>query len=472
MKRFLPWKVLHLSISDHVPDLSAEDGIGGLFVVFWCDAVPLGQAMIPAPMLPIASAQLAATAASIVAPVIGDRLLRNGFEAPLPVPPRKQPRHPPVDLKRLLDLDRPLESLSRPASLAAAAPADPSVSLVICTRNRPGHLAKCLRSLRGLSPQPSEIIVVDNDPSSGVTRPVTDDFHEVTYVAEPRRGLSAARNAGILRCRGAIIAFTDDDVIVHPGWIGAIRAAFCDSDVIAVTGLVLPAELATPAQFVFQDGAAGAGWEYRQVDFGRSFFDSMKSLGVPAWRLGAGANMAFRCEAFERVGLFDERLGAGSSGCSEDSELWYRLLAEGQRCRYAPTAVVFHYHREDWAGLRDQLYSYTRGHVAALLFQFDRYGHWGNVYRAFVVLPWHLVRLAYRSGTSWLGARLSDNGGELRQPLVPQLLGAVAGYGYYVRHRRRPPTPLSRGTTCTHAHAWNIDNEDNPQKSPVHVPEP
>ena len=88
--------------------------------------------------------------------------------------------------------------------------------------------------------------------------------------------------------------------------------------------------------------------------------------------------MAFRREAFERVGLFDERLGAGAAGCSEDSELWYRLLAEGHQCRYAPTAVVFHYHRTHWEELRHQTYSYMRGHVAALFFQFDRYRHWGN----------------------------------------------------------------------------------------------
>jgi GT2 family glycosyltransferase len=293
-----------------------------------------------------------------------------------------------------------------------------------------------------LTPQPGEILVVDNDPSSGATRPVTDGFPEIRYVAEPRPGLSAARNAGILNCRGTIVAFTDDDVIVHANWIGAVQRAFANEDVMAVTGLVLPAELATPAQFVFQSDSPDSGWGYRPADFGPALFASMKGLGVPVWRFGAGANMAFRREAFDRVGLFDERQGAGASGCSEDSELWYRLLAEGYRCRYAPDAVVFHYHRSDWDGLREQMYSYMRGHVAALFFQFQRYGHWGNIYRAFIALPWYLARATVQAAKRQVATLSAVSGPAAPSaPLLPQILGALAGYGYYLRHRHLPANP-------------------------------
>ena len=298
--------------------------------------------------------------------------------------------------------------------------------------------------MRGLSPQPNEIIVVDNDPSSGLTEAVTSAFPEVR---EPRRGLSAARNTGTRNSRGEIIAFTDDDVEVHPGWVGAIQGVFHDQGIIATTGLVLPAELATPAQYAFQGDSLGWGWGYRTLDFDDNFFRSMKHLGVPAWRLGAGANMAFRREAFERVGFFDERLGAGTSGCSEDSELWYRLLAEGYRCRYEPAAVVFHAHRSDWNELREQTYNYMRGHVAALLFQFDRYGHWGNIYRAFLALPFYFIKLGllYLKRSVGRSIRHSDDETPFL-PLLEQILGAIAGYGYYLRYRRHPADPMMRAT--------------------------
>ena len=80
------------------------------------------------------------------------------------------------------------------------------------------------------------------------------------------------------------------------------------------------------------------------------------------------------------VGGFDERLGAGAAGCSEDSELWYRLLAAGHTVPYEPAAVVFHHHRSDVEAVRRQAAAYLEGHVAALFIQFARrYRHLGNL---------------------------------------------------------------------------------------------
>jgi GT2 family glycosyltransferase len=485
MKRFLPWKVLHLSIRDPYPDLIAEADVGGFFIVFWCDRVPLGQLLIAAPLLPMPSAQLSAAVPAVIAPAVGHRLLRTGFDPSLQVPSGTRVGLDSSDLKCLFELAQPLELLARRADAEAPSRREPSISLVICTRNRPEPLERCLSSIRDLSPGPQEIIVVDNDPASGLTRSVAERFPEVRYVPEPRPGLSAARNAGVRQCRGAIIAFTDDDVIVDPGWIGALAAGFNhqgddqgedqddDQDVIAVTGLVLPAELETRAQFIFQVGEPVFGWEYRAITFDRAFFVSTRRLGARVWRLGAGANMAFRREAFERVGLFDERLGAGAAGCSEDSELWYRLLAEGYRCRYVPTAVVFHHHRAGWKELRHQTYSYMRGHVAALFIQFERYRHWGNIYRAFVALPLYLVKVA-RSTLERRAARLIYHRPDeewLAPPLAPQILGVIAGYGYYVRHWRRRADAAKLAAPST-AHAWALKHDDETQAAAVHVPEP
>ena len=437
MTAFRPWRIVHVSLRDGVPDLPADPASGGVFLVFWEDAIPLGQLLVPARLLPLPSAQLLFLASRVVAPAVAFRTVRAGFEPALPVPEAKQPPAAASSLQPLLALERPLSSLV--AGAKARAPGATPVSIVVCTRNRADALETCLTALARLSPAPSEILVVDNDPRSGQTRAVTDRHPAVRYVPEERPGLSAARNTGVLHATSDLIAFTDDDVVVHPGWIGAIREAFVDRGVMAVTGLVLPAELATAAQYAFQTDVLGWGWGYRALDFDRTFFDATKDVGVPAWRLGAGANMAFRREAFDRVGLFDERLGAGASGCSEDSELWYRLLAEGHRCRYWPSAVVLHHHRADWDGLRHQMYSYMRGHVAALFVQFERYRHWGNVYRAFVALPWYLATLAFHTGKRWVARQFYDpRDGAVPQPVVPQILGALAGYGYHLRHRRRP----------------------------------
>ena len=427
-----PWKILHLDLTGSLPALPSDPAAGGVYAVFWGHGLPLGHVEITAAQLPMPAAQLAALAAQIVAPAVGDRLLEYGFKAPLLTVRQPPGRLRPPDYSALQALIRPLEQVQAQRQQEDAnAERAGSVSVVVCTRNRPEPLRRCLRALQKLSPAPQEMVIVDNAPSDERTRKVVAVHPGVRYVREPQPGLSAARNAGIRAATSQLIAFTDDDVTVPPPWIARLRQAFTAPDVMAVTGLILPAELETEAQLQSQRGQGDTGWGYRVLDFDReTFFEPMKWRGVPVWQLGAGANMAFRREAFAHVGLFDERLGAGTSGCSEDSELWYRLLAEGWRCRYDPATAVFHYHRRDVAELNHQMHQYMRGHVAALLVQFEKYGHVGNLYRALGVLPRHYAQQLLRR--LWQPSRSTDS------TLGAQMRGCAAGVAYYLRHRHLP----------------------------------
>jgi GT2 family glycosyltransferase len=269
----------------------------------------------------------------------------------------------------------------------------------------------------------------------------------VDYVHESRPGLSVARNAGIRASRGSLIAFTDDDVETDPRWTAEITRAFSSPKVEAVTGLVLPARLDTPAQCFFQFSMGGFGAACIPLIFDRRFLDETRAMGSQVWRIGAGANMAFRRSIFDRIGLFDERLGAGASGCSEDSELWYRLLAGGGACLFEPRAVAIHHHREQWSELRRQVRAYMRGHVSALLVQAARFRHYGNLRRIFLQLPAYFLRAAF-----W-AAR--DGGGVPRlQILLDEIGGWLFGLHYAFRPRwraRSVPMPASRpiGTSAS-----------------------
>ncbi|NMG06644.1 glycosyltransferase [Brasilonema sp. UFV-L1] len=423
MNSFAPWKVLHIELSEDIPVLRVEPKYQGIYAVFWWCGIPLAHEEISAVNLPMSATQLVNLAVQKITPAVGDRLLNHGFKAPLAGMSQNPSRDTPPEFQSLIALEQPLQKLQEHSLQSVSA----SVSVVVCTRNRPEQLVRCLRSLQKLSPSPQQIIVVDNAPSDDATRQLVAQMPGIQYVLESRPGLSVARNTGIRHSTGDIIAFTDDDVEVHPDWIARLQQSFENPKVMAVTGLVLPGELETESQVAFEKGFGGFNRGYRVLTFDSQFFEEMKSRGVPVWYIGAGANMAFQRQVFERVGYFDERLGAGASGCSEDSEFWYRILAEGWFCRYEPTAVVYHYHRSDLDKLKQQMYQYMRGHVAALLIQFARYNHWGNLHRLFVALPKYYTR-RFLSG-------LFKDLTLFNKMLFVEVLGCFSGVKYYLQNK-------------------------------------
>ena len=302
-----------------------------------------------------------------------------------------------------------------------------SASVVICTRDRPEVLQRCLGSLPQQTYRPREIIVVDNASLDQRTREVTLAAGAI-YVREDRAGLDIARNTGARSATSDVVAYTDDDVLLHRRWLERLVAAFDQPEIAAVTGLVLPAELATEAQRHFETyWSFGQG--YHRQDFDATRFGACGKGVFPAWKVGAGASMAFRREIFDRVGFFDERLDVGQAGCSGDSEFWYRLLATGYACRYEPSSAAFHFHRRSMEGLSSQIFHYMRGHAAALLVQHERTGITANRNLALYGKPrWYLLRL-----WRWLRGR----GDPQDRFLKEEILGYLSGLLFYYRNRRR-----------------------------------
>src|SRR5690606_1703762 len=166
---------------------------------------------------------------------------------------------------------------------------------------------------------------------------------------------------------------------------------------------------------------------YLPVVFDQKYFNRNVDIGVPVWDIGAGANMAFRREIFDQVGWFDERLDVGASGCSGDSEFWYRILAEGWNCNYYPQVFVYHQHRETAKALKNQIFNYMRGQVSSLLVQHEKYQHKGNLFRAYKSLPIYYTKKILKSIIQLRYNALTDN--------FNQVKGCVSGWLYYNGHR-------------------------------------
>ncbi|MBC6982440.1 glycosyltransferase family 2 protein [Caulobacter sp. 17J80-11] len=425
-----PWAIRHVDLSKRPQSLAAPPDGRPVYAVFWWRELILGVRTFAGGELPANQADLDATGAALAAQVLATRVDALGGPA-LPAPDGAPV--PQTRIAAVAALEDPwglLDSLTgRPTCPAH------DLSVIVCTRSRPQALAACLASLAVQDSPPGEIIVVDNAPEDPATRDVVRRFPQVRWEPEPRPGLSRARNAGIRAATGRLIAFTDDDVEVRSDWTSEVARAFEGRDgVEAVTGLVLPASLETLSQKVFQIDLGGFGENWTPVLFDGRFYDSARRVGVPVWRVGAGANMAFRREAFERRGLFDERLGAGASGCSEDSEFWHRILAGGGSCFYEPRLVVFHTHRAEWGALERQVRAYMRGHAAALFAQHDRDGPAGDLRRVFVEMPKYFVRTALKGWKDGPTAR--------HRLLRHEISGWLSGLQYLWRERRVPAPRL------------------------------
>lgn len=428
------WVIHHLDLSQPLPPLTAPPNCQGLYVVLWWRAIPLSHLELPAALLPLTVAQWLPQALAAIAPTVGSYQFEAEFQAPLPGAFNRWQTAKAPSVSDLTGLKKPLQQLEHQWEQNAAASAADTVSVIICTRDRPEHLARCLKSLRSLASPPYEVLVIDNAPTTEATQALVAQYPEVRYYREPRPGLSMARNTGIRQATGDLIAFTDDDVELHPHWFDQLRTAFRSPEVMAMTGLILPASLDTEAECLFQLSSSGFGCSYRPLTFDAYFFAEMKPYGVPAWRVGAGANMAFRREVFTHLGGFDERLGAGASGCSEDSEFWYRVLAAGWICQYQPTAVVFHHHRADFASLKQQMRAYMSGHVVALLVQAQRHGHKGNLRRLMVALPQYYAKQIIRGSLYRFKGKYGT--------IFTEIQGCLAGIGYYLRHYKVVQLPL------------------------------
>jgi len=197
---------------------------------------------------------------------------------------------------------------------------------------------------------PTEIVVVDQSDLACL------DFHDglshgnctIRCIPTTARGVSRARNVGIVAATHDVLVFADDDMFAAPTWFGTLVGALVAAGSgVTVTGRVLPGveEIAggwVPSTVISEQPA-----EYR----GRIDKDVL-----------AGGHMAIYRQPLVEMGCFDERLGGGSAfPAAEDNDLGYRLLTAGYGIVYVPEAVLYH---RAWRPAHDYLrvrWSYGKG---------------------------------------------------------------------------------------------------------------
>lgn len=205
----------------------------------------------------------------------------------------------------------------------------PQATLVICTRNRPTLLRKCLEGIQNLLQQPKEVIVVDNSEGDEATLAVADQFG-ARYVLAAPPGLSRARNRGIQEAKTDVVAFLDDDAIPSPDWLTHMLAVFQDAEIGAASGHIV-----TPDK----EDALSSSAIPRSLNNRNPQWLEISSFGG----MGLGGNMALRRSACVGRDVFDERLGRGAPfQIAEEHFAFAYLISLGYTVRYIPEAIVFH----------------------------------------------------------------------------------------------------------------------------------
>jgi cellulose synthase/poly-beta-1,6-N-acetylglucosamine synthase-like glycosyltransferase len=223
----------------------------------------------------------------------------------------------------------------------------PFVSVIVPVRDGESTIADCLDAILATDypPDRREILVVDNG-STDLT-PALIRARPVTYLSEPRPGVSNARNRGIAESGGDILAFVDADCIVEPQWLTELVRPFEDPEIGAVGGDLRHTPPSTPAE--------------RQAVRLLGDWQQFAISSNPAYPITA--NAAYRRDVIDRIGPFDPHLTR-----AQDVELGLRFhRGSDLRLAYAENATARHRNRSTQLGFfRQQLgWAYGAGLVGA-----------------------------------------------------------------------------------------------------------
>lgn len=277
-------------------------------------------------------------------------------------------------------------------------PARPSVSIIVCTRNRAESLRKTLESIREVDTAPFaavELIVVDNGSTDDTHQAVADMRSErlpLRYLEERQPGKSRALNLGIAHATGDLLVFTDDDVRVDANWLCNLAKPIVLREADAVQGAIKLSEcLCRP----WMGGRVLASLAHHVPESGRR-----------VWLIGA--NFAISRDVLKDVPGFDPSIGPPISG-GEDTLFSEQVEAAGFRIVAAPHAVVEH-HPDGSRLRRGEILEAARkgGRSDAYLAHHWHHQAFANVpnrlFKAIVKLCWHRLT---RPG-DWLGGGVPD----------------------------------------------------------------
>jgi hypothetical protein len=217
-------------------------------------------------------------------------------------------------------------------------PLSPSVSIVICTSDRPNFLEKALKSLELIRYQNFEVIVIDasstTETSERVRRLSSTNKYKLKFHKVEDKNISSSRNLGIKLASGSIVAFFDDDAIPPSEWIEQLLVTYSlhGDKCAAVGGTVrdltrpgYPLQFCRGITNLFSETIA-----IRPADAA----NYNKQNGF--WFNGLmGTNSSFRKDLLEKINGYDEFFDY----FLDETDVCLRLIQAGYQVHYADVTM-------------------------------------------------------------------------------------------------------------------------------------
>jgi glycosyltransferase involved in cell wall biosynthesis len=199
-------------------------------------------------------------------------------------------------------------------------------SVIVPSYNSKSTIVQCLETLCNQKTEYLyEIVVVDSS-NDGTVELIASRFPAIRLYHLSQRTLPGpARNLGLSKALGDILAFTDADCVPEELWLNKMIRAQMDDKCAAVGGSVLNALRFNPVSW------SGYLLEFseRLPNFPKRFVEILPTC-----------NVSFKRRIFERYGVFSDDLWP-----SEDHLFSWRLVQAGESLLFNPDIQVRHIFR-------------------------------------------------------------------------------------------------------------------------------
>lgn len=210
-------------------------------------------------------------------------------------------------------------------------------SIIILTHNGLEHTEKCLASIDALTPEPHELIIVDNASTDGTLDFLRDymaSHANVRVIANlANRGFAAGNNQGLVLARGDYVLLLNNDTIVTQGWLRRMVAVLERHPEVGIIGpmsnYVSGPQLVRDASYTTPEELARFSARWAAAHAGQS---------VPITRV-VGFCLLARKQVIERIGGLDEQFGSGNF---EDDDFCIRAAQVGYAARIAQDVFIHH----------------------------------------------------------------------------------------------------------------------------------